>query len=398
MSFASDTGYIPLSIDQLMEIIRENVNTQFGTSYTSDTFVGTNFYKYFYAIVQRLQENEIKTAEILSRMQDYFTITNDKIQRPNTTHPGIYDYFLSKGYFVSTKPPDDADAGKAFLCVDVEDNHARGKITISSYANLVSGTDDSITVGATVFTAQSGTVTPGATSFQAATSNDATASSLASQINSHATAGALVEAMAIDNVVWIRAITGGTSGNSISLAYTDNDTNVGASVSAATLLGGRSLEAGENDYDTTKIEICNYVKDCVVAGVISQGSEVESITMSNGQSFDFKFNLPAKIPVFLRLTTTLSDNNEFTIETPDEQKQTLLDNTTAKYKLGKNFEPQRYYSVVDAPWASTVLLEWTDDVTDGELDGSPVWHDEVYESAYDEVFDFDITNIILVEA
>src|SRR6185295_6413131 len=113
MSFASDTGYLPITIPQMMDSIMTNVNTQFGTDYTTDTFLGTNFYKYFYSLIQRLQENEVKTSEIFLRMQEYFTITNEKIQRPNTTHPGIFDYFESKGYFISTKPPADEDAGKA---------------------------------------------------------------------------------------------------------------------------------------------------------------------------------------------------------------------------------------------------------------------------------------------
>ncbi len=276
MSFASESGYLPASIETMMDLVRVNVNTQFNTSYTADTFLGTNFYKYFYALMQRLEENEIKTSEIFLRMQEYFNITNEEIQRPNTTHPGIYDYFGSKGYFVSTKPPEDADAGKAFICVDVDET--------------------------------------------------------------------------------------------------------------------------ADDYETvTKPLLCRIVRDCVVAGVISQGSESEDITMSNGQSFEFKYNLPDRIPVFFRLTTTLSENNEFTIAAPDVTKQKLFDNITARYKLGKNFEPQRYFSVVDAPWAAMVLLEWTDDVTDGELDMSPTWHDEVFESEYDEVFIFELTSIQIVE-
>ena len=33
---------------------------------------GTNFYKYFYALMQRLQENEIRTSEIVLKIQQYF--------------------------------------------------------------------------------------------------------------------------------------------------------------------------------------------------------------------------------------------------------------------------------------------------------------------------------------
>ena len=120
----------------------------------------------------------------------------------------------------------------------VERQPARGSVTISSYANLVSGTDDSITVGATVFTAQAGAATPGDATFQAATSNAATATSLVTQINAHATAGALVKASidASDSAkVIITAKSNAAGADTIALAYTDNDTNVGASVSGATL-------------------------------------------------------------------------------------------------------------------------------------------------------------------
>lgn len=390
MSFSSGAGYIPTPIDDMMDVIRQNINTQFSTSYTVDTFLGTNFYKYFYALIQKLQENEVKTSEIFLRMQEYFNITNELIQRPNTTHPGIYDYFHSKGYFVSTKPPEDADAGKAFICVDLEDNHSRGKVTITNFANLVSGTDDSVTIGATVFTAQAGSATLGTGTFQSVTSNSVTAVSLAAQINAHATAGALVEALAIGAVVWIRALAGGSAGNSIALAYTDHDSNVGATVSGATLTGGRALETGEQDYDVVKMLVAAIVKDCVVAGVISQGSEVETLTLTNNQSFDFKFNLPRKIPILLRLTTTLSENNQFSIGSPDDTKLLLFNNINARYRLGKNFEPQRYFSVVDAPWAAMVELEWSSD------NGSN-YFDTIFDAEYDEIFTFELTDIEIVE-
>lgn len=124
---------------------------------------------------------------------------------------------------------------------------ARATVTITSYANLVSGTDDVITINGTAFTAQAGAATPGDATFQAATSNDATASSLASQINAHATIGLLVKAEAVAAVVTLSAITPGTGGNAITLTYTDNDTNVGATLGNAT--GGHLNDgAGTADF------------------------------------------------------------------------------------------------------------------------------------------------------
>lgn len=139
----------------------------------------------------------------------------------------------------------------------LEAQPARGVVTITSYANLVSGTDDSITVGATTFTAQAGAATLGQTTFQAATGNTETAASLAAQINAHATAGALVNAVAAAGVVTITAKLNTTAGNAIALAYTDNDSNVGATVDGAFLVGGADaadyVVLGEKVYfsDTT---------------------------------------------------------------------------------------------------------------------------------------------------
>jgi hypothetical protein len=269
MSFTQDAGYLPINIEEMMGYIRANVNTQFNTSYTEDTFLGTNFYKYFYALVQRLQENEIKTAEIFTRMQEYFNLTNEKIQRPNTTHPGIFDYFQSKGYFVSTKPTTLAEAGQVFICVDVN--------------------------------------------------------------------------------------------------------------SAA------------SDYAAQKLAICQIIKDCVVAGVISQGTESAELTLTNGQAFTFRYNLPTKVPVLLKLTLTLSHNNQFTIASPESVKEKLLANIASKYQLGRHFEPQRYFSVLDAPWTSQVLLEWSNNAGTN-------WYQSVYLSPYNTVFTIKAEDVQIIEA
>jgi hypothetical protein len=134
-----------------------------------------------------------------------------------------------------------------FEDADVTATQATGNITITSYANLVSGTDDTVTINGVVFTAQAGAATLGDATFQAATSNDATAASLCAQINAHASTsieGKLTASVA-GAVVTITADTAGTAGNAITLVYTDNDTNVGATRSGATLTGGDGLDLGE---------------------------------------------------------------------------------------------------------------------------------------------------------
>ena len=389
MGYAQESGYTPTDIATMMLSVMANVNAQFGTSYTAETFIGTGFYKYYYALMQRLQENEIKTSEIFLNLQNYFTQTNAKISRPVVTNPGLIEALGTGGFKASVKAPIIGDAGKIFVCVDTDDGvHASGNCTITSYANLLTVTPDTVVVGATTFTAQSGAVTPGDATFRAATDNATTAISLAAQINAHATAGALVKATVIGAVVTISAINGGTGGNAIALAYHDLGTStIGATVSGAFLTGGTTNSA----YAANELAIATIIKDSTVAGCVTQGTQSTTIVLSNGQSFAFKFNLPNRLTVLLRLTTTLSVNNQVVIKSPADVKAALIANIEAKYALGKNFEPQKYFNVNDdAPWASDVLLEYS-------LDNGGSYSSSVYSANYDDLFTILLANVTLVE-
>lgn len=176
----------------------------------------------------------------------------------NTEAQQLFNAGLSKVFIL---PMDDLDLAEAleghesdfhtvvissdFTDADIELAQAVGTVTISSYANLISGTDDAITIEGVVFTAQTGAATLGTTTFQAATSNNATAASLAAQINAHPATAARVTATVENAIVTLTAVENGVAGNDINLSYTDNDTNVGASVSGAALTGGAGLLLGE---------------------------------------------------------------------------------------------------------------------------------------------------------
>lgn len=268
MSFSQENGYVPSTIEALMSVIRENINEQFETEYTAESFIGTNWYKYFYALLQRVQENEVKTAEVFANLQTYIELVNARISRPVTTPQGLIDKLEAEGFTASVKPPEDADAGKLYVCVDLDDE--------------------------------------------------------------------------------------------------------------------------DEEYDEDKLQVCTILKDSVVGGIVTQGDEVETIVLTNGQSFDYKFALPNRLETFLRLTVTLSENNQDLILSPEEVKQILLDNIAERYRLGKNFEPQRYFSIEDAPWAESVLLEYSFD--------EMAYEDAVYDADFDELFEILLENIELVEA
>lgn len=386
MSFSQENGYLPTSVEAIMASIMANINTQFQTNYTVETFVGTNFYKYFYALAQRVQAGEVKTSEVFLKLQQYITLTNERISRPVNTNPGIIEKFLAEGYIASVKKMIDADAGKIHIAVDVfEGERSTGNVEITNFANLTVTTADTIAIAGVTFTAQAGAATPGAAVFQATTSNAATATSLATQINAHATTKALVKAIASGAKVLLTAKRGGTAGNAYALVYVSNGT-VGATVSGATMSGGTTNPA----YASLKTEINTLISQITVAGTVTQGTEVTTIVLSNGQSFDFKFNLPDRKAVKLRLTITLSENNQVVIASPDAVKEMLLANINARYRLGRNFEPQRYFSVVDAPWASQVLLEYS-------LNDGATYSSAIYDAEYDELFDIGLDDIELVE-
>ncbi len=377
MAFDLLNGYQPRTFEEILQAFTDEVNAQFGTTYDTTTIVGTEFYKYGYAGIQEVMRAEAQTSEITAKMTDYIRTANENINLPKSTIDGFTQGLLSELELNSTikNITDTAEAGYLFLCVDADDgDHATGNATITSYANLVSGTDDSITVGATAFTAQTGSVVAGAATFQAATSNDLTATSLAAQINAHATAGALVKATASGAVVNLRAIHGGTAGNSIALAYTDNDTNIGATVSGATLTGGTD----NADYAALKQEIINRMGAWLSAGLYYTGSEEGDRVALNGQTFTYKYALPTPVDILVRITATVSANAKTPVLNENQIRDIFDANFASLYRLGLDFEPEKYLEIArDLPFASDILLEYSEDA------GS-TWDDQPRAMAYNE--------------
>jgi hypothetical protein len=124
---------------------------------------------------------------------------------------------------------------------------ATAVVTITNYQNLISGGADTLQVGATTFTAQASAVTPGDATFQSASSNDATATSIATQINAHATAGAAVYAVASAAVVTLHAIVEGVgTGHDVAVVYNNLHGSAGIVLSG---LDDGKLTGGSDDVD-----------------------------------------------------------------------------------------------------------------------------------------------------
>jgi hypothetical protein len=180
------------------------------------------------------------------------------VRTDNTNAQQLFNAGLTQCYVLLANNLDLATylaTAKTFFTVLISDDfdkdaitisQADGIATISAFAALVAGTADTFTVGEIVFTAQATSAVAGEATFQSATSNEATASSLATQINAHNGTKNLVIATAVGAVLTIKAKNSGSAGNNIVLAYNSNG-SVGivlSGITAGKLDGGAGLFLG----------------------------------------------------------------------------------------------------------------------------------------------------------
>ncbi len=121
---------------------------------------------------------------------------------------------------------------------------ARQVVTITSYANLVATSDDTLKIGATTFTFKASASLEGEVA--AVTNNNTTAANLVTKINAHSVAGLLFKATASNAIVTITAKNNATLGSTIDCVYTDThsvDIGLTVALDAITFVGGGSAAA-----------------------------------------------------------------------------------------------------------------------------------------------------------
>ena len=150
-------------------------------------------------------------------------------------------FFATENRFFTTLISDDFNKN------DITANQAQGVFTVSDYTHFTQSGIDTITINGVVLTAQTTAVVAGEATFQSATSNNATASSIASQVNAHATLKNVVIATVVDNVITVKAKEGGSAGNLITAIYTNNGGTAGGAwtgIVSGKLSGGDGLFLG----------------------------------------------------------------------------------------------------------------------------------------------------------
>ncbi len=113
-------GYVPSGFNDILARLIARVNEQFGTSYTEQTFVGTNFYKCFYPLIQEVISAEADFAEAYEKLADYIRDTNSVLNVSKTPDDALISAFKEAGYVLSLEKNTLDNAGTIAACVDVD--------------------------------------------------------------------------------------------------------------------------------------------------------------------------------------------------------------------------------------------------------------------------------------
>lgn len=126
MSFSVTNGYSPRSYETILADCVSVVNQEFGTSYTSQTFVGTNLWKYLYATIQGMMTIENNISELGVKLQDYIRTQNEELIIHRSSVDGIMQAIKDELNLVSSIKPveSSADAGEIYLAVDIDNEGA----------------------------------------------------------------------------------------------------------------------------------------------------------------------------------------------------------------------------------------------------------------------------------
>lgn len=260
MTYNVTNGYSPRDYETILAQCVQIVNEQFGTSYTSQSFTGTNLWKFLYATIQGLMTVENNIAELGVKLQDYIRTQNESLIIPRSSYDGIMQIIKDElGLVSSIKVIDTADeAGQIFLAVDV--NNA------------------------------------------------------------------------------------------------------------------------SEDYEDRKKSIFKILHENMGAGLFYNGTETGQVTASNGQVFNYAFDLPTETALKVKIQVRVSDNTTLFVETPNEVKNKFLANFAKFYRLGYDFEPQIFLCRDrDLPFASEINISYSTD------DGVK-YKTDVLEAMYDEKF------------
>lgn len=131
------------------------------------------------------------------------------------------------------------------------------------------------------------------------------------------------------------------------------------------------------DYDTIKNNIIQKIGKYATTGLYYSGTETGTYTAINGQQFNISYALPTEKQVYVKITVQTSRNSLDFIPVENVVTNTFTDNFNKEYRLGYDFEPDRYLCDDDLPWAASIKVEYN-------FDNGSSYDTDVYLAAYNE--------------
>lgn len=131
MPYNSKKGYVPLTFDEWMfNQFMPKINQRYKTSYTAETFVGTQWYDILYPLIQGLMEGDAEFADVWVKLTEFFDQVNARINNPACVPDGIIEEFERMGIVASLRPVTASTAGKIGVCIfaDTSSQEMQAKI------------------------------------------------------------------------------------------------------------------------------------------------------------------------------------------------------------------------------------------------------------------------------
>lgn len=113
-------------------------------------------------------------------------------------------------------------------------------------------------------------------------------------------------------------------------------------------IGKLYLAVDYND-DTLTPKIAEYIALSKAAGIQTIGDIKGQYTLSNGQSLTFYWRKPLEIHIKVTYTLHVSSYTKDRVYNNSIIEELIKNNIAANYSLGKNFELQKYLSIIEGP-------------------------------------------------
>lgn len=201
--------------------------------------------------------------------------------------------------------------------------------------------DNVVTVNGQAFTAK---VSPsGENQFALGASDAEAATNLAAKISAHSVIGLIIEAVAVSDTVYIKALASGTAGN----AYTLTKTGSPITVSGATLSGGAALTAAQFDKGDDYLQAARDFFTKFAASTDYRLVGVVTATRSNGV-------------ITFRAVTSGTGGNAITLaETGTNIAKSAATLTNGATAANNQFDPGNSASTAAASFVTAVLASTT---------------------------------------